>query len=62
MNRVIKKGREDASDFSRKRRSMPKMPLGLWKFNNFLRKERVFQEPLLTGVLVFHFVDFFIVA
>ncbi|KAI9169053.1 hypothetical protein LWI28_006258 [Acer negundo] len=49
-NAVIKKGLEDASDFSRKRRSMPNTSLGLWKFNNFLRKERVFQEPLLTGL------------
>ncbi|TXG51414.1 hypothetical protein EZV62_023938 [Acer yangbiense] len=47
-NAVIKKGLEDASDFSRKRRSMPNTALGLWKFNNFLRKEQVFQEPLLT--------------
>ncbi|KAK0586911.1 hypothetical protein LWI29_014294 [Acer saccharum] len=29
---------------------MPNTALGLWKFNNFLRKERVFQEPLLTGL------------
>ncbi|KAL5760533.1 hypothetical protein ACOSP7_019040 [Xanthoceras sorbifolium] len=49
-NAIIKKGFEDASDLLRKRRNMPNSALGLWKFNNILRKDRVFQEPSITGL------------
>lgn len=55
--RAVKKGLQDISDIKRERRKLPKSTLGLWRYNNSLRKERIFEEPLLPGEFVFHVMD-----
>ncbi|KAF5736410.1 sister chromatid cohesion 1 protein 3-like [Tripterygium wilfordii] len=49
-NRFLKKMLEDSSDLLRKKRKSPCSKLDIWKKNNRLRKELVFNEPLVTGL------------
>ncbi|GAV85699.1 Rad21_Rec8 domain-containing protein/Rad21_Rec8_N domain-containing protein [Cephalotus follicularis] len=48
-NAFMKKALNDTSDLVQRRR-VPCSALGVWKLHNFVRKEKVFDEPLLTGM------------
>ncbi|XP_038704078.1 sister chromatid cohesion 1 protein 3-like [Tripterygium wilfordii] len=49
-NRFLKKTLEDSSDLLRKKRESPCSALDIWKKKNILRKEEVFNDPLVTGL------------
>ncbi|XP_044488773.1 sister chromatid cohesion 1 protein 3 [Mangifera indica] len=49
-NKFMKKALEDSSYLLRKKRNLPGSDLEVWKLNNHVRKEQVFQEPSLTGM------------
>ncbi|XP_059654323.1 sister chromatid cohesion 1 protein 3-like [Cornus florida] len=50
-NKFMKKALEDPSDLLRKRKNCPYSALDIWKSNNRLKREKVFVEPLTTGLL-----------
>ncbi|GMH04449.1 hypothetical protein Nepgr_006288 [Nepenthes gracilis] len=49
-NQFMKKALEDCSDLVNKRRKLPCSALDLWRFNNIRRKEKMLQEPLISGL------------
>ncbi|XP_071936301.1 sister chromatid cohesion 1 protein 3 isoform X2 [Coffea arabica] len=49
-NKSMKKALEDSSDLLRKKRDCPSSNLDMWKSQKRLKKDRVFLEPLITGL------------
>ncbi|CAL5331359.1 unnamed protein product [Camellia sinensis] len=48
--RFMKATLDNCSDLLRKRKCCPSSALDVWKSNNRLRKEKIFLEPLMTGL------------
>ncbi|CAK9154912.1 unnamed protein product [Ilex paraguariensis] len=51
-NKFMKRALTDSSDIQRVRRDCPCSALGFWKLNNRLKKEKVFLDPLTSGLCV----------
>ncbi|CDP07718.1 unnamed protein product [Coffea canephora] len=49
-NKSMKKALEDSSDLLRRRRDCPSSNLDMWKSQKRLKKDRIFLEPLITGL------------
>ncbi|XP_028051747.1 sister chromatid cohesion 1 protein 3 isoform X1 [Camellia sinensis] len=49
-NKFMKAALDNCSDLLRKRKCCPSSALDVWKSNNRLRKEKIFLEPLMTGL------------
>ncbi|KAI8025292.1 Sister chromatid cohesion 1 protein 3 [Camellia lanceoleosa] len=48
--KFMKAALDNCSDLLRKRKCCPSSALDVWKSNNRLRKEKIFLEPLMTGL------------